>query len=54
MQPRFDPNQPPPGAGYGGHSTHSGAGTMHNYGPPPNSSMYNGGGDVTYVSVNMK
>ena len=50
MQPGYNPNQPPPGAGFGGYSSHSGgAGASYNYGAPPNP-MYNGGGDVTYVS----
>ena len=49
MQPGY-PNQPMSGAGYGGYSAHPGVGTTQNYGAPPNPSMYNGGGDVTYVS----
>ena len=50
MQPGYNPNQPPPqGAGFGGYSSQPG--TPYNYGAPPqNPSMYNGGGDVTYVS----
>ena len=49
MQPGYNPNQPPQGAGFGGYPPPTG--TSQNYNAPPNQPVYNGGGDVTYVSI---
>ena len=51
MQPGY-PNQTAQGAGFGGYPP-PGTQQQYNYGPGagPNPTVYNGGGDVTYVSI---
>ena len=50
MQSNYHPNQTSHNAGLTGYSSQPPMPYNYNTGTPPNPSIYNGGGDVTYVN----